>query len=113
MRAYTIGWTLAVALLSAGAGAAVLAASGWQTLAVTGACAVVLGVMVGVVWAEEAGRRMVVRCAAWSLVAALLVVGLPVLLGLWSLAALTALVATAPPFLAWGSESWREPWLGE
>ena len=56
MRAYTIGWTLAVALLSAGAGAAVLAASGWQTLAVTGACAVVLGVMVGVVWAEEAGR---------------------------------------------------------
>lgn len=108
MRAYAIGWTGVVAILAAGSGAAVFATSGWQIVAVTGACAVVLGVLVGVTWAEETGRRMVLRCAAWSLIGALLVVGLPVLLGVWSLAVLAAAVVTSPPLVAWASGSLHE-----
>ncbi|WP_395659612.1 hypothetical protein [Nocardioides sp.] len=104
MRAYRICWTVAVALLAAAAafGAATDATpgAGWRALAVTAACSAVLGGMVGVVWAEEAGRRMVLRCSAWAVVGGLLVVGLPALLGAWSLVVLTVVVLTAPPLVA-------------
>ena len=102
MRVYGICWVTAVGALAAVCGVSAAVTSGWVGIVVTGVCSTVLAAMVGVVWAEESDepvRRTVLRCGAWGVAGGLLVVGLPSLLGVWSLVALLALVVTAPPLV--------------
>lgn len=103
MRIYGVCWVTAIGALAVASGVSAALTAGWVGLVVTGACATVLAGMVGIVWAEESDepvRRTVVRCGAWGVAGGLLVVGLPSLLGPWSLLAILGLVLTAPPLVA-------------
>jgi len=100
MSAYRICWTGVVSGLAVLAAAAGLLTTGLAGLVVGAATSAVLGALVGVIWAEETGDRVAVRCASWFAVFGVLGVGLPVLLGPWAILVLAAVVLGAPPVLA-------------
>lgn len=117
MKVYRTCWTVAVALLAGTAAIGVLVVSGWPVLAISLTCAAVLGAMVGLTWTEEAGRPMVLRCTAWSAAFAMLLLGLPLLLGLAALPVAVLVGISSPPVVgrALGHQSVQadEPAVGE
>ena len=99
MKVYRTCWTSAVALLAGGVAIATVATGDWAALVVTVLASAVLGALFAAVWFERSGPREAARWAAWAVAAGVLVVGLPPLLGPWSLVVLALVLWTVPALL--------------
>lgn len=100
MRAYRALWGTVLALAAVSALCVGGATLGWLALLGTSALLAVLGAVVGFGWTE--GRfdwRTIRTSAGWFGLMGILAMGLPTLLGGWTLLALLGLAATSPQVL--------------
>ncbi|MBZ5736965.1 hypothetical protein [Nocardioides mangrovi] len=98
MRTYRATWgtiTVAAAVLSAGAG---IIEVGPSSVIAAGLLVAMMGATLGLAWTETDHRwRLVAQWGLWAGVGGVLLVGLPLVLGPWSLPALVALAGGCPP----------------
>ena len=88
---------LGVAALIGGA-----ASLGWAAMAAVVAAMCVMGATAGLAWVEDQQSwRRIATVAAWFGIGAVLVLGLPPILGPWSLSALAGVPALCPPLVGW------------
>jgi len=101
MRRYRVGWNAVVVLM---AGVGMLAGSiaiGWAPLVGITVCLAVLGAAFGIAWVEPDGDRRVASIvgARYGAAGALVVAGLPAIIGGWTALVLIGTTLTAPPIL--------------
>ncbi|HEY0951446.1 hypothetical protein [Nocardioides sp.] len=101
MRRYRVAWNGAVVLL---AGVGMLAGSiaiGWGPLVGITVCLAVLGAAFGIAWVEPDGDRRVATIvgARYGAAGALVVAGLPAVIGGWTALVLIGTTLAAPPIL--------------
>ncbi|WP_395695134.1 hypothetical protein [Nocardioides sp.] len=110
MRAYRTGWRALVLVLAVGAGLVGVGDVGWLATVGTSVAFACLGALFGFSWIEEPGHRprVMAECAVWFGVAGLLIVGLPPVVGAWSLPVLLVIGVSCPPLLQLGLDQWRK-----
>ena len=101
MRIYRRVWCLGALLAALAAGVAGCVGFGWLAVVLTAGSLAVLGAVFGLALAPSRRRwRVTPRATSWCAVAGLLVIGLPELLGPWSMLVLLGLAASAPDLVA-------------
>lgn len=109
MRILRSLWTVVTVVATVLSGVA-----GWITLGAPSMLAsalvlTALGATLGLAWSEGPGKaRTVLGVTGWSLVAGVLLVGSPSLIGGWSLLLMIGLAATSPPAVTAMSRGLRE-----
>ncbi|WP_395659621.1 hypothetical protein [Nocardioides sp.] len=110
MRAYRTTWRTLVLLVAVVSGVVGIAGVGWLATLGTSVAFACLGALFGFSWIEDPGKRprAMVECGLWFGVAGLLIIGLPPIVGAWSLPVLLAIGLTCPPLLDLGLSSYRK-----
>ena len=103
MRAYRTVWQATVMVLTTVALTAGAADLGWPSMLGAVGAITVLGAASGLAWVEDADRRwrLVGRLALWFGVGAVLFLGLPAVLGVWTLLVVAGLAGLCPQLLGW------------
>lgn len=110
MRWYRNLWLTTVVVLAAGSFAMAGAALGWTTTIATTAAFILLGAMFGFSWVEDPRRRAPAmgRGAMWFGIVTVLVLGLPAVLGAWSMLLLLTLGAGTPELIEYALRAYRK-----
>jgi hypothetical protein len=103
VRAYRNAWQASVAVLTAVALVAAGSSIGWPALLCAVGAVAVGGATCGFAWVDEPPRRSraIGYLAVSFAVAGVLVLGLPTLLGSWSVLVLAALLTSSPLVVEW------------
>jgi hypothetical protein len=109
MRTYRGVWCAIVSVVAAASLVAGVATIGWVAVAAATASSAVLGVVFGLAWVSDPRirRRAVIRTGSWFGLAGVLIVGLPDLVGPWSVLILAMVGGLAPELVAIGARSLR------
>lgn len=109
MRVYRTVWQVTAACLTVVALAAGGASTGWPSMLAAVAAITVLGAASGLAWVEETEVRwrLVGRLALWFGVGAVLFLGLPAVMGAWTLLVVAGLGGLCPAFLEWAIDRRR------
>ncbi|MCB0895071.1 MAG: hypothetical protein H6529_15870 [Nocardioides sp.] len=110
MRAYRSVWRSVVLLVAVAAGIIGIAGVGWLATLGTSAAFACLGALFGFSWVEEPRLRprAMVECTLWFGVAGLLIIGLPPVVGAWTLPLLILVGVSCPPLLDLALASYRK-----
>lgn len=110
MRWYRNLWLTTVVVLAAGSFAMAGAALGWTTTIATTAAFILLGAMFGFSWVEDSRRRVPAmgRGALWFGIVTVLVLGLPAVLGAWSMLILLGLGVGTPELIEYALRAYRK-----
>ena len=110
MRAYRSVWRVTVACLATVALVVGGSSIGWVAVLGTAAGMAVTGAVVSFAWVQDPARRWrsMTDLATWFGVGAVLMLGLPVLLGPWALFVLLAIGALCPPLVAIMAQELRQ-----
>ena len=110
MRAYRSAWRLLVLVVAVVAGVIGAESVGWLATGGTSLAFACLGALFGFSWVEDARLRprVMAECALWFGVAGLLIIGLPPVVGAWTLPVLLVAGLTCPPLLELGLSSYRK-----
>ena len=103
MSAYRAVWRTVVAALAVAAFVAGGSSLGWPAMVCAVAVFAIGGSACGFAWAEESMRRVrsIVAVSVSFGIAATLILGLPELLGPWSMLAVVGVIATCPVLVDW------------
>lgn len=103
MRAYRSAWRTVVAVVTIAALLAGGADTGWPILIAAVAVVAVGGATIGYAGVEDRPRRRraMSQLALWFGIGAVMVLGLPLLIGSWGLLAIVLLAVLCPPSIAW------------
>ena len=106
MRAYRTLWQATVLVLGVVALAAGGADLGWASMLGAAGAITVLGAASGLAWVEDPGLRwrLVGRLSLWFGGGAVLFLGLPAVIGGWTLLVVVALGALCPELLSWAAD---------
>lgn len=109
MTTYRHAWQVLVVLVGAVSVFAAGTVTGWVTTIVTTSAFALLGAMFGFSWVEDPRRRRraVTRGAVWFAIGTVLVLGLPVVLGAWSILVLLLLAVGSPDLLGLAARALR------
>lgn len=109
MRGYRTAWRFLVLLVTLAAALVGIVGVGWLATIGTSVAFACLGALFGFSWIEEPGprTRLVAQCALWFGVAGLLVIGLPPVVGPWSLPVLLVVGLSCPPLVELALGRWR------
>lgn len=110
MRAYRTGWRMAVLLVAVAACVVGIAEVGWLATLGTSAAFACLGTLFGFSWVEDPTLRprAMAECTLWFGVAGLLIIGLPPVVGAWTLPVLIVVGVACPPLLELAQQSYRK-----
>jgi hypothetical protein len=103
MRAYRIVWQVSVTTLAAVALLAAGTSLGWFVVLATVGSLALLGACGAYAWVEDRAyqRRAMVQVASWSAGGTLLWIGLPPLIGPWTILVVAVLGALCPQLVGW------------
>ena len=103
MKAYRTVWQATVMVLTIVALTAGAADLGWPSMLAAVGAITVLGAASGLAWVEDTDHRwrLVGRLALWFGVGAVLFLGLPAVMGVWTLLVVAGLGGLCPQLLGW------------